>query len=947
MATSSITSDGGKADLESTPKESVRDAKKKTNEDVEISNFEQYILSQNIDLAANYFMSNQDLFNYRTFRQINGPGMQIINKLRGIDNVDVFYKIKNSTLSLMRPKLRLYKVNYEEYGVSENGKIDQSKLVALKQPCYKEFKFSDNFGLGTALTVQDYLAYESTKPNWRNVGLESFSVKQDGKKHGVIENNIECKLELSFKSLKDVQAQPPGEPSPEKGGLRYVDLITWPAARIDKETETYNPKHYEIKAFLGYTAPSEEELNALSLSREDIEAIKNIEKLNLVISLSLYNYKIDIKDNGQVKLSGQYRGRIETTIGTNQVSIFQNTFRMSKNGDLTISRKVDEDHNISRVFKIRTMIGSIHRQLKSAGCKDYTCDARKNLKDLVEKDLFFSKMIKEAFGTPLSEKTGIIASSGGKLKVKGDGTAMFDFFKEEANINVLDAAIKSKVGMFKKDVYKSFMDQLIDGNTEKENAPGTRLFCINAGSKVVQDSLGVIVEDKSGAGVTETDETIKTNESEVKKSATTAIATGDAGVKIDRCHLVSPIDPAIKNQVAQDLAGSIETEAKSKDKETGEEHKDPARASVRDFSGKNYKFYFVYLGDIVELACKNAGLGKLDLESNPNIRNEGFSVFSEESYFRSDSQNSSLGYPLKNARMLLGPIEFYDSKGNIRTINLAQFPISFNYFRAWFMRKVVRRRRTHMPLGSFITLLINDLVMPALGAGMPKSVKVENTRQSLVSLTLPGKQVKHGGDERRFCDGQALSFEEALPMKQVIDVSSAEFNQEYFLSAKNPVSSESLVKTSFDYLLVYVSTHKNIIERRGDPAEDVKDGIYHFNIGSDMGLLKSMDFKRLPLKGLAELRSRQAEEQGIDSLQQLKFPYSTNLKLVGNSLFMPGMFYYVNPSLAGLGSVEDATSLAYAMNLGGYHLIMTVTTNLTSRGFETTIEGIQTSQGRR
>ena len=41
MATSSITSDGGKADLESTPKESVRDAKKKTNEDVEISNFEQ------------------------------------------------------------------------------------------------------------------------------------------------------------------------------------------------------------------------------------------------------------------------------------------------------------------------------------------------------------------------------------------------------------------------------------------------------------------------------------------------------------------------------------------------------------------------------------------------------------------------------------------------------------------------------------------------------------------------------------------------------------------------------------------------------------------------------------------------------------------------------------------------------------------------------------------
>ena len=45
----------------------VRKKKKLTNDNVEISNFEQYILSQNIDKAANYFMANQDLFNYRTF----------------------------------------------------------------------------------------------------------------------------------------------------------------------------------------------------------------------------------------------------------------------------------------------------------------------------------------------------------------------------------------------------------------------------------------------------------------------------------------------------------------------------------------------------------------------------------------------------------------------------------------------------------------------------------------------------------------------------------------------------------------------------------------------------------------------------------------------------------------------------------------------------------------
>ena len=226
-----------------------------------------------------------------------------------------------------------------------------------------------------------------------------------------------------------------------------------------------------------------------------------------------------------------------------------------------------------------------------------------------------------------------------------------------------------------------------------------------------------------------------------------------------------------------------------------------------------------------------------------------------------------------------------------------------------------------MPLGSFIAALVNDLVKPALGVGMPKSFKPPRTESSIVSMTLPGKQVKAGGNQRLSCGKSLGRYKEALPMRQVINIDSA--------------------------VLIYMTTHKNIIERRGDAAEDVKDGIYHFNIGSDMGLLKSMDFKRVQIPGLVELRSKEAEEQGVDALDQLKFPYDTNLKLIGTSLFTPGMFYYVNPSLAGLGAVEDAGSLAYKMNLGGYHLIQEVTTKISAGSFETTVIGTQTSQGRR
>ena len=336
------------------------------------------------------------------------------------------------------------------------------------------------------------------------------------------------------------------------------------------------------------------------------------------------------------------------------------------------------------------------------------------------------------------------------------------------------------------------------------------------------------------------------------------------------------------------------------------------------------------------------------MTTDPNIENKGFSVFPENTYFPKDEQNAAANYPLKNARILLGPLEYIDSNGDVKVVNLAQFPVSFNLFRSWFLKKVVRRSRPQMPLGSFITALINNLVMPALGAGMPRSFKPPKTRSSLVSLTLPGKIATTGGVERKSCGAPIGTFKEALPQQQVINIDSAEFKEDYFSFVRNSVAaSETLIKTSYDYLLIYVTTHKNIIDRRGDPSEDVKDGIYHFNIGSDMGLLKNMKFSRVPVPMLAELRSVQAEAQGVDSLEQLKFPYDTDLTLIGTSLFTPGMFYYVNPSLAGLGSVEDAASLAYKMNLGGYHLIGKVTTKITQDNYETTIDGTQTSQGRR
>jgi hypothetical protein len=933
-----ITTPAGKGKVSTSKKTSAKDRKKTTNDNKEVSNLEQFILTQNIDKVNNYYLSHKELFNYKTFRQINGNGTQLVNKLRGIDNVDVFYKMKTSTLSLMQPKIRVFKVNYEEFITNEDGTPDDGKIVALRTPCYKEFRFSDNFGQETAATVQDYLAYESTKPSWRNIGLNSFKVHQNGETHGIIENNIKCTLSLTFKSLKDIQASPPGEPHHSKGGLRYSDLITWAPARIDRETETYNPKHYEIKAIIGYTAPSLDQLEGMSLSRQDIRNISNIEKMNTIVALCLLDYDIKIKENGQVDLTATYRGRIETVVGSNQVNIFQNTFRITQGGNVSVSKRVDANHNISRVSRMIAQIGSIHRELKKPSCKDEKCKSREKARKLFKEDKFFLDVVLKELGT--------------KNQNTSD-EAVFEWFRNTNNIDRAIAVIKKKIGAYKKDVYKSFMDQVITGNDESKDAYGTRLFCVNAGADAVTNSMGIIFDDKPvGPGITEPDETNNIEEEENASSQTTAIAKGALNdVKIDRCHKVAPIDANIANNAAQEIVTAIDGESESKDEKKGGDKKDKARKSVLVSGGKDYRFYFVYLGDVLELACKNSGMGVIDFDPEEFLEALGTqgqqSVFRNDSYFPEDSSNVSLDYPLKNARILLGPLEYFDSKGDIKKINLAQFPISFNYFRAWFLNKVVRRKRAQMPLGSFIVSLINNLVIPALGVGMPKSAQVGRTRSHMVALTLPGKQVDFGSADNLVCGRQVGNIEEMLPKQRVINIDSADFKQNYLERATKPISSETMIKTSYDYLLIHITTAKDIISRRADPIEDVQDGIYHFNIGSDMGLLKSMTFTRVKIPFLTELRSEQAEAQGADQLEQLKLPYNTNLNLIGTSLFTPGMYYYVNPSLAGLGSVEDAASLAYKMNLGGYHLIGQVETTITPGKYETKITGRQTAQGRR
>ena len=887
-------------------------------------NLEQFILTKNLDQIMNWHNSNSDRFVYRTFRQMQGESHEIISKLRGMPDLSVFKRIKTSVLSLMQPKIRIYKVSYVGEKPIEEGSSTM-KTVRLPIPCYKEFKFSDNFGIETAASPRDYLAYESTRPSFRNVGLKSFQMESLGANYGPFQKEINAKLEISFKSLKDIQAQPPGEPSPEKGGLRYFDLFAFPGAIIGgtDATETYNPKHYQIKILIGWTSPSLEQLNGLSLSPSEVSDIRKIENMNMMLSLLLQDYDIKIAKDGSVTVSIKYKSFIDANLAdASSTSVFLDSFNVRDDGSLVPVAQSEAGENSSNMQKVRDMRILLVEAQKSI--KDNT-EIQAKIYDLIEKDQFFFQCYVEAFSSDLNG-AGVNRSGAPGTRIKRTGKdKIIKTISNKRKSKTLMEVIKQKTIEFKSQVYPSFTRDLIIGFTGdgSNTGSGSRLLKINANPAEIEDALGLFYPEGE-----EDDATAPAEDGSSETSTAARVIIGDRIITIEDVSAAS--------------AGTAAEEAESLVKETQRERSAPeSLRTVLDTPDDGHQYYFLFLGDIVELAARNSGLQQLDLPAG--TKNKPW-PYEPNKYNAVDYD--SLEYSLMNKRMLFGPLEYYNAQRQIKTMGLAQFPIAFNLFRAWFLKNIVNRKETKMRLYVFVKKLIEDLVVPSLGGAVRESHRVGESTVSFHTLTLAGKQSKSPPVDD--VEGRKVyRFKELLPVRTHIDVNGPEFINNYYNKLISFGNSEARLKTSFDYLLFQVSTTTHLVKRTGNPVEDEKDGILHFSIGSDMGMLKDISFRKVTYPYRAEQLHQMAESQDSDQLEQLVFPYNSDVTLIGIPIYTPGMRYYINPSLLGLGDIRNSNSVAHKLNLGGYNFAENVIMKIDKRGFETKLKGFFEGHGAR
>ena len=300
---------------------------------------------------------------------------------------------------------------------------------------------------------------------------------------------------------------------------------------------------------------------------------------------------------------------------------------------------------------------------------------------------------------------------------------------------------------------------------------------------------------------------------------------------------------------------------------------------------------------------------------------------------------------LANTMIILGSFEFQlFQETQTNSFNISHIPISVEFFSRWFVDNVLSQKSTRrsFPILNFIRSLSNALVSNA----MLEACVNRDIEKRLIFQT---GQFSSYSDTKEDKIGSLIGVSRANAILDTDDnrlpsnIEGENTVQPAGLPLEGSPAGDSKIENFFHYIILNPNgstrSHKGV----GDYALDIGSGIFHIEIGSNRGLVKTVQFSKTDLQYVREARFMR---NGVDGLLQLSSVYSVSIEMFGNTLFYPGMDLWLNPYGFGgtalghprTGGLEKKRSLANVLGIGGYHTITGVSTTLTPSSFTTSVK---------
>lgn len=256
--------------------------------------------------------------------------------------------------------------------------------------------------------------------------------------------------------------------------------------------------------------------------------------------------------------------------------------------------------------------------------------------------------------------------------------------------------------------------------------------------------------------------------------------------------------------------------------------------------------------------------------------------------------------PEDNVEVILGPCIV----GNV-SINIASFPIAISTFMIWFVNSVVRKAVRKYQFWEFIYDIMGALVTPTLNSAGLIPDKLVNVNLS-TTISISDKKLEKG--------------------KSYLDE-----NLFHHLS-KNIFNTEEI----HSYMILYMKDYE-MDKRDGILEKDMEDGIYHFSLARDRGIVKTIDFSKIDFPRLRDMRITTEGFNNVGDL--LREHYDMNLKTIGSPLFIVGGQLYFDGAYLG----ESGRDITERLGLGGYYLITGIETSFSKDLYESNVKCTWTS----
>ena len=382
-------------------------------------------------------------------------------------------------------------------------------------------------------------------------------------------------------------------------------------------------------------------------------------------------------------------------------------------------------------------------------------------------------------------------------------------------------------------------------------------------------------------------------------------------------------EPQFKSGVSSMLVGAIKKQKNAKDAKAYKEQIKKLTASLitnATTAGghKTTSVKYCFLGDLIDAAIDAC-------VSLYGTKRGGRTI------------DSSLNSILSNMKIVYGSVvipTFPIGGGppSKHKICMADLPVSYNLFNAWFIKHVIDSGRTSFLLKDFIRLLLTQLVNVALGNNCYISGDFfKKFPRNKIDISFHTARIPRNGNksEEAFTKSSAEESLTKVPFWKK-RLTSGQIQNLKFEEADPDKANVKMV----NYL--FITTNSQAMNVRvKDRVKDMETGVFHVNIAQDSGIVRNITFNKAQADYLEEsLLADQKRKRELDVFRRV---YNADLECYGNASFIPGQLIYVDPTVVGMDDPASEISTARQLGLGGYHVVTKVSNSIKSGDFSTTV----------